>query len=206
MTDNFDKLTNILKFEPGTFYLLQIIQRKKDNPYLESNSKVIKEFYINDQQYLDSKKNEIKLLCADMKARAYLHINKKSYKDISFTMMEKLIDIIRLGNYERCKTVFNASFGNKIAETRETKRWIIDVDEKDFAIFPIYHQAICLLPIVIKKFQSKDYASFCERIETPNGCHIITSPFDVKKFSEMLALSDIKYSLHKNNPTILYAP
>ena len=47
MVDNLDKILPLLKFESeDDFYYLQILQRKKENPQLGSNSRVIKNYYI----------------------------------------------------------------------------------------------------------------------------------------------------------------
>lgn len=50
MINNFDLIQNILSFEdPGDFYYLQILQRKKDinNTVSSSNHRVVKSYYIN---------------------------------------------------------------------------------------------------------------------------------------------------------------
>ena len=45
--DNLEALLPFLKFDDkDDFYYLQILQRKKENPQLGSNSRVIKNYYI----------------------------------------------------------------------------------------------------------------------------------------------------------------
>ena len=46
--DNINYVLPFLVFEDrNDFYYLQILQRKKENPQLGSNSRVIKNYYIN---------------------------------------------------------------------------------------------------------------------------------------------------------------
>ena len=47
MTNNIDQIrSNFLKFtDPGDFYFIQVIQRKKENPELGSNSYIVKNYF-----------------------------------------------------------------------------------------------------------------------------------------------------------------
>lgn len=51
--NNFDKFINLglLEFKEGEFYFLQILQRRKENPNIHGNSKVIKTYYIDNLEY-----------------------------------------------------------------------------------------------------------------------------------------------------------
>lgn len=52
MIDNIELILPFLKFESkDDFYYLQILQRKKENPQLGSNSRVIKNYYISSQEF-----------------------------------------------------------------------------------------------------------------------------------------------------------
>jgi len=54
MIDNLDKIKPLLNFESeDDFYYLQILQRKKENPELGSNSRVIKNYYIKSVEELE---------------------------------------------------------------------------------------------------------------------------------------------------------
>lgn len=57
--DNFDLIKSLLKFETeGVFYFLQILQRKKENPNIGSNSNVISTYYIKSINHLMRVKEE----------------------------------------------------------------------------------------------------------------------------------------------------
>ena len=64
MIDNIKLILPFLKFESkDDFYYLQILQRKKENPQLGSNSRIIKNYYIKSEEYLLDRYDEIKKLC-----------------------------------------------------------------------------------------------------------------------------------------------
>ena len=51
--DNLEILKPFLRFDdPNDFYYLQILQRKKENPQLGSNNRVIKNYYIKLHLYI----------------------------------------------------------------------------------------------------------------------------------------------------------
>jgi hypothetical protein len=76
MIDNIQLILPFLKFESkDDFYYLQILQRKKENPQLGSNSRVIKNYYITSEKYLLDRYNEIKKLCEVFNARAMIRLN-----------------------------------------------------------------------------------------------------------------------------------
>ena len=61
MIDNINKILPFLKFNTSDdFYYLQILQRKKENPQLGSNSRVIKNYYITSVEHLMLRYPEIK--------------------------------------------------------------------------------------------------------------------------------------------------
>lgn len=84
MVDNFELIRTLLKFESkDDFYFIQILQRPKDNPEIGASNRLVKSYYIRSLEYFNSKKNEIKQVCELYKARAYIHLTKRSYKDVA---------------------------------------------------------------------------------------------------------------------------
>lgn len=73
--------------------------------------------------------------------------------------------------------------------TDRDKSWIIDIDTKDMNEVNRISDIICLVEPVGNKTISV--------IETKNGYHLISKPFNLSK-------ADIHHDIHKNNPTILY--
>ena len=86
IVNNFDKLIDLglLEFKEGEFYFLQILQRRKENPELHGNSKVIKTYYVDNYRYYTDIQEEVIKLCQFFNARAYFGINPRSYKNTAF--------------------------------------------------------------------------------------------------------------------------
>lgn len=101
MVDNLDKILPLLKFESeDDFYYLQILQRKKENPQLGSNSRVIKNYYIKSEQHLINRYEEIKKLCEVFNARASIRLNKRSFEKVGFKTMVNLSNTIMNKEYK----------------------------------------------------------------------------------------------------------
>ena len=104
MIDVFDNIKDLLTFEnDDDFYYLQILQRKKENPHLGSNSRVIKNYYINNLEYLESRYDEIKELCNQFNARAALRLNKRSKRKVAFKTMQNMANSMMNEEYSFIK-------------------------------------------------------------------------------------------------------
>lgn len=81
MVDNFDLIKPLLDFSnEDTFYFVQILQRKKDNPngkYSSNNSsRLIKAYYIKSIEQLDKQKDEMIKLAQVFNARVGIKIGR----------------------------------------------------------------------------------------------------------------------------------
>lgn len=201
MTNNFDKIKEILKFDSGDdFYHLQIIKRKKENPEIGSNSYVVKTYYIQSHQYLEDKMPEIMNLCDFNNARAYINLNVRSFERMAFHAMKKLTDIIMNKDFKSARKVYESVCGE--FGTGRYKTWIIDIDFND-DIVDENSPKIKDIENFISNLQSQtDHRKIMEKLKTKNGIHLIVSPFNISEFSKKFPDIDI----HKNNPTILYIP
>ena len=94
-------------------------------------------------------------------------------------------------DYKSVRSAYNSACGQFVKET--DKKWIIDIDNRDYNIKELIDDLYDIDPIGGKAIMTLD---------TPNGLHIISSPFNIQQFREVYPDIDI----HKNNPTILYAP
>lgn len=193
MINNFEQINSLLNFENNDdFYYLQIIQRRKDIPTLRDNNISIMTYYItNNEMFKAIFENEIKIMCYTFNARAYINLNKRSFKKISFKMIKELADNLSEEIYNSNKDIFNSMCGKY--HNDPVKKWIIDLDEKvDSSIIESYWKFIeNLQPIGSKKIAT---------IPTKNGVHLICTPFDLQTFKRDFPLIDV----HKNNPTLLF--
>lgn len=194
MVDNFDKVIPFLKFDDSEdFYYLQILQRKKENPQLGSNSRVIKNYYITSVEQLEKYRDEIIELCKHFNARASLRLNRRNFRNVAFKAMVNMANSMNNQEYSFIKKSYDRACGNGHAEPKDGKTWILDLDgeftyEQLFAIedlinnsLPEGKNTICYLP-------------------SKSGLHLITKPFDLREFRKVYPEIDI----HKDNPTNLY--
>jgi hypothetical protein len=194
MIDTFDKIKNLLVFESSDdFYYLQILQRKKENSHLGSNSRVIKNYYIGSVDYLENKYDEIKTLCHIFNARAMLRLNKRSYSKVAFKTMQNMSNSMANGEYSFIKKSYDRACGN--GHNDKNKKWILDIDGKINVI------EIKTIITFIHKC-SPVGAKYIIYLPTKNGLHLITKPFDLKEFKTIYPEIDI----HKDNPINLYIP
>jgi hypothetical protein len=204
MINNLEKILPLLKFESeDDFYYLQILQRKKDNPHIGSNSRVIKNYYITSEQYLIDRFDEIKTLCDVFNARASLRLNKRSFEKISFKALENIANTMMNKDYKHLMKSYDRACG--LLNNEKTKKWIIDVD-KDEVIW---------LEQIINAIQPCEPAGDKIVVQLPSksGIHLITRPFNVQQFKnnftdELKAyqMNYIEIEIHKDNPTAIYIP
>jgi hypothetical protein len=199
MINNLELIKPLLNFEqPGDFYMLYVLKRKKDQPEGERDNhqsvRTIKTYCIESIDHLEKRYEEIQQLCEMFKARAYIHVQKQNHKDVSLNMMVALAQRIQDGNVNQ-KGLFDSVVGQ--IKTQE-KRWIVDIDTKDeIVVHRIAHIVDQLRPEG-PKIQAV--------IPTKNGYHFITSRFDVLGFNKYLSLQGDVPDIQKKNPTLLYLP
>lgn len=196
MINNLEIIKPLLKFEDEhDFYFLQILQRKKDHPEgtvvgSNNSSRLIKAYYIYSIEQLEKYFKEITMLCKLFEARACINLNKRNATDVSLRMLERLASNIRSSHPQASAALFNTVCGETHSE--KDKRWIVDIDHKNRREIATITSFIDTLEPVGNKFISL--------IETKNGFHIISKPFNMQKFKEPYPNIDV----HKNNPTLLY--
>jgi hypothetical protein len=195
MINNIELIKPLLNFEKaGDFYMLYVFKRKKDQPEGERDNhqsvRTIKTYCIESIDHLDRRYDEIIQMCEMFKARAYIHIQKQNHFDVSLSMMVDLAQRIQNGNHNQ-KGLFDSVVGQ--IKTQE-KRWIVDIDTKDFKTLVEVGEFIDNLRPVGNKVITT--------IPTKNGFHLITERFDVINFKNRYSDIDIQ----KKNPTLLYYP
>lgn len=195
MIDNFKQISEFIKFDDDDdFYFLQIIKRKKENPELEANARVIRTYCIRSKEHLLDKMVEIISLCDTNNARAYINLNRRSFKKIALQTLKKVTDQIISEDYQAVRNAFESVCG--LHASGKDKYWIIDVDSKD------YIDALIEISNIIYDINnncSPEGEKDVMVIPTKNGYHLITTPFNVSQWSD-----NGIYDLHKNNPTVLY--
>lgn len=207
MIDNFPDLSEYLDFsDPDKFYVIYIFKRRKENPEMQQDVKTIKVYYINsrDNYYL-LKENIIKR-CEQNNARSYINLNRRSYRGVAFKTLKLVADKIYREAYKKVEGSYNEAVGQTSSEPR--KRWIIDIDENIID----YKEQIKKIISDIHAGMPRDKGfSILGEIQTLNGVHIITEPFDKQKFNILLKdiigdITNIKARdiIRDDHPTLLY--
>ena len=190
MINNLNQIKALLKFESeDDFYHLQILKRKKEHPELGSNSYVVKTYYVRSLEYLDKIFPEVVNICNFHNARACINLNRRSFEKIAFHTLKKVTDCILNKDYKSVRKAYESVCGSYSNET-DNKKWIIDIDTKDYTYFKSIKYWI---------LENTDNL-FIYEIPTKNGYHLITNPFRLDLFKQQYP----EIEVHKNNPTLLY--
>ena len=198
MINNKEQIKGLLNFsEPGDFYMLYVMKRKKDQPEGERDNhqsvRVIRSYCIKSIEQLDKRWEEIVMMCEMFKARAYIHVQKQNHRDVSLNMMVALAQRIQDGNHEQ-QSLFDSVVGQ--IKTYE-KRWVVDVDTSDFHAVT---EVVKYIQWMLREVEPTDAVQAI--IPTKSGWHLITSRFNVMEFNKKFPNIDIQ----KKNPTLLYYP
>lgn len=195
MTNNFEQIKALLDFpNEDTFYFIQLIKRRKENPDMPKAEIVLNCHYITSLEMLERIESEIIDFCNTFGARAYIHLNKRSFKKIGLETLRKVTEYIIQEDYKAIRKAYNSCCG--LYSSDPDKKWVIDIDE-----FPD-NQSDWLMTLAADLYETQPVGVHKVKavIPTKNGMHVITSPFNVKEFEKYYQGIDI----HKNNPTLLY--
>ena len=204
MIDNYKQLQGELSFRSeDDFYHLQILKRKKEHPDLGSNSYCVKTYFITSLESLEFYWGEIKCLCDFHNARAGINLNRRSFKKLGMKTAIKVLGQIENEDYKSVRKAYTSVCGTHMHET--DKKWIIDIDTKD------PEERMFSSTAMLKCDPPGPKVLFT--LETKNGYHQITKPFNVVQYEALYAgekglpKSEFeKPDIQKNNPTILYIP
>lgn len=195
MIDNLEKIIPLLSRDnEDEFYMVQIIQRRKDWNANEPNQhRVIKDYYIYSLEQLMKRYEEIRRLCDMFNARAYIRLSRRNARTMAKEMIVELWEAFRNDSFKHLRKIYSTVvWRSKWID----KVWLIDLDEKDYEwalTFGSLKRFLCNIKPVWEKL--------IEIIPTHNWVHFLTKPFDLKTFKEHYPTVDV----HKNNPTILYS-
>lgn len=194
MVNNFQKIEKfITPTSEDDFWFCQILKRKKEHPELGSNSYVVKTYFIKSIEDLHFHKDEMICLANFHNARVGINLNKRSFESIAFNTLKKVSDQILNKDYKSVRKSYASVCG--AINNDKNKKWIVDIDHKN-------KREINNTLRTIESLEPEGQ-KFIELLETPNGFHLITKPFDRNEFCERgYSGTDVQV----NNPTILYCP
>lgn len=194
--DNTKQIQELLNFQnKDAFYFVQVMQRRKDQPNKEdypSDNILLKDYYIKSGTHYNKKLPEIMRLCHAFNARAYIRLNRCFFSKVGIEALAVTVEYLQKGSPEAIKAAYPTACGRRCYDPDKT--WILDLDGEHAAPLNI-QRVIALVNRARSSFFGKVYIT---TIQTVNGVHLITHPFDTRDVD----LTGI--DLHKNNPTLLY--
>lgn len=199
--DNFSVIRKILRFPTeGSFYFLQVLKRRKDNPDLEKDMIHLADFYIYSLEDYDRLMDRVINLCQSENARAYLRLNVRDSKKTAMVTLKKIVDYISSENYKAVKKAYASCSGEYHSDPDKT--WIVDIDNVSIDSFNHSEEKIRIRQLITDLQIEAGKEPMMQFIPTRSGVHIITRPFNLQKFKSEFPDIDI----HKDNPTILFCP
>lgn len=189
--DNFDVIADNFIFDDKSFYTIHILKRVKDNPLQEKHVILIDFMCIYSRDDLYKKKERIMDKCKYFRARAYISVSRKDEEKIGLGVIKLTTEYMINKQYKAVRKVYEKVCGNP--EYSVEKKWLIDVDYNS----DNSNENGLIIQEYLKKNDIKHLI-----INTLNGYHIITDPFDKIKYQKELDISDIEIKV--NNPTLLY--
>jgi hypothetical protein len=198
MIDNLELIKPLLEFKsPDDFYYLQILQRKKENSELGSNSRVIKNYYIKSIEHLELRYQEIKDLCILFNARASIRLNRRSFEKVAFKTLQNIANSMSNREYSFINKSYDRACG--LGHNDKNKSWIIDIDKNELPFVDLIIESFQIVEPIGDKLIIK--------IPSKTGIHLITKPFNVLEFTNNLKKHvDIHLDIQKDNPTNLFIP
>lgn len=194
MIYNFELIRPLLKFDkPGNFYFIQIFKRRKDNPCLETDMRCVRDYYAYSIDDLNSQMDSIITDCEAHNARAYIRLNVRHIDKIALMTMRNLTDLLVSGNTRAARNSYSSACGEHHSDP--DKKFLVDIDDlaEEGYIKSVIEDLFAKMP---------DGGKILAEIPTPNGKHLITTPFNISSFRQSCPNVDV----HKDNPTLLYAP
>lgn len=186
------KIINFDNFNDDWFYQIFILKRKKDDSGLNKNSSLIKSYRVSNLEYLNRKlEEEIIPLCDFFKARAMINVNVKSYRKVAFESLKKLAEEISQEHYKAGLDKLITSAGSMSGMVADkSKKWIIDLDSKDEK----YKQEIIRIinsKDMLRGYNDSDNDRIIGIIPSKSGYHLVSNPFDINQFLEILKIESI---------------
>jgi hypothetical protein len=184
--DNYAKIVPLLKFEEGTFYYLQVLQRKKDNPEMSWQTKQRYFKFIRSLEELEIYNKEAREIADFYNARVYISLTPRSFEKLSLESLVELSTRIKNKDYNSNFKIFEKLALLPGCAKKDGKLWMIDYDENsDLHVSDL---------IIFLKNTYK--VPFKELLETVNGYHIIIEPFNLQNLGKPLD-QDYNYKIDK---------
>lgn len=174
MVDNFDIIRKILRFDnEGECYYVQLLRRAADDPKPDGkpdpayhgnmHSRSVKDYFIHSLEHLDMVEGEIKELCKMFNVRAYIRLNRRSFKKIALQMLKHIAEQVSSGeSYSSPHHMISSAAG--MVHDEPNKTWLVDLDSEHLPYEQDIKNIICECePIKSRIVDTMKFLSFGTR-------------------------------------------
>ena len=197
MVDNFDLIKQHLDFKNGkSFYFVQILRRKKENPEMKAYSIPVESFYIFSLEDFERYKPHIIDKCEKNRGRAYIKMNCLDAESVLLEQISVITQEIRKGNWKAMSRTLNSACGICGKQDGYEKLYLVDLDDGYAEQREEIKEYINSLPPVDNTDKVK------MEVPTKNGYHFLTTGFNHQDFKQKYPGIDI----HADGITLLYFP
>ena len=180
MTDNFERFRPFMQLpeEEGgdAYYVIELIRRGKDCPDLTAANYHFKNYYIDTLKKYDRVQDEIRTICRSLRLRAYVSVNRKSFRQVTMNTIAEMSRRAALDDFRRPYAVFNSCSG-KFTD-KDDKHWVVDIDDYKW-------RTVCYIEHLLNEC-SPEGRKVELMLPTRIGVHLITKPFDIGGFQLIL--------------------
>lgn len=204
MINNFDIARQWMKFDSDDeFFFIQVLVRGKDGNKANGNNtnRTIKYYTVRSLEEFNAIEEEIKYLCSQFNARAYIHYSKRSFKQVGREMLRDVTDKVLSENWQGMKRSFQHCCGTCVPSKHKT--YLVDIDyDMDITPRESHYELIekCKDYINVHCENLADMDKIIAVIPTNSGYHLICKPFNARKFHDWAPGIEVK----TNSPTLLY--
>lgn len=216
MVDNFEQIRNLLKFEEdGDCYYVQLLRRQSDDPHTDGkadpryhgnmHSRSVKDYLIPSLEYFDKVKEDIITICKTFNVRAYIRLNKRTFKGIALEMLKHIAEQCASGGTFNSPYHLVASAAGETCAAGKNKTWIVDLDEEYlphqeeilkmmFECEPYIRNIAELAKVFLNSSHAgsepslylayKQIKDATPIVPTKHGRHVISKPFNVQVLTE----------------------
>ena len=180
MIDNSQQIIPLLKFEEGTFYCLQVLQRRKDNPGMTWQTKQRYFKFIRTEEEFKVFYTEDIELSNLYNARTYISLIPRSFEKLSLEALVELATRMKNKDFSNNFRIFEKLALLPECAIRDGKLWMIDYDEPNVEGFLR----------LLKKYE----ITVDSTLPTPKGYHIVIKPFNFRRLGSSVD-SDYNYDI-----------
>ncbi|WQJ53680.1 MAG: hypothetical protein [Wendovervirus sonii] len=205
--NNFNLIKNNISFlNERSFYFIQVLKRKKENPEMHAYSELMGYFYIFNKEQLEKAMPQIIDLCEKNRARAYIKMNMLDARSVMCKQGELLFQDMRKDGWQYIHKnvrriirialnirfgwwqnivqsyLFNSACGQCGKQDGAEKLYLVDLDD----VTPYSHEMNDVAKFINYSLEPLDHPDKVKMVvPTRNGCHLLTTGFNMESFRKV---------------------